>query len=150
MGGSCEIASPPPPVLNNSIHVNSSVNSSWSNIAQLDGNDISENLSSYDDNHSDGENYDVSSDDNDESDDTEYDTEDEAFSEPIPANLTLVPGQQYRPGQPVRLDVNVEKEMNSYLPLCLLFNARSIFNKSDNLSELLQQIQSTNILHFIP
>ena len=73
-------------------------------------------------------------------DSTVYDTEDEAFSEPIPANLTLVSGQQYRPGQPIELDVNLDREMSSYLPLCLLFNARSIFNKSDNLSELLQQI----------
>ena len=50
MGGSCEIASPPPIALNNSTYVNSSVNSTFSNFAQLDGNDKSDNLSSSDDN----------------------------------------------------------------------------------------------------
>ena len=93
--------------------------------------------SDHDDVHSDN---DDSGDDIDESEDTDYDTEDEAFSEPIPANLTRASGQEYRSGQPIELDVNLENDMSSYLPLCLLFNARSIFNKSDNLSDLLQQI----------
>ena len=82
-----------------------------------------------------------SSDDNDDSlDSTNYDTEDEALSEPIPANLSPVPGQDVHPGQPIMLDVNLDHGQSSNLPLCLLFNARSIFNKSDNLTEMLHQI----------
>ena len=96
-------------------------------IVQVDGNvsDVSE--SSSDDSH-------------DTSNSTLYDTEDEAFSDPIPANLAPVPGQNVPAGQPIRLDVNMNHNQSSNLPLCLLFNARSIFNKSDNLTEMLRQI----------
>ena len=91
-------------------------------IVQVDGNvsDVSE--SSSDDSH-------------DTSNSTLYDTEDEAFSDPIPANLAPVPGQNVPAGQPIRLDVNMNHNQSSNLPLCLLFNARSIFNKSDNLTD---------------
>ena len=40
----------------------------------------------------------------------------------------------------IRLDVNQTYGQSSNLPLCLLFNARSVFNKSENLTEMLQQI----------
>ena len=69
----------------------------------------------------------------------EYDTEDEAFGNPIAANLSPVSGQSI-PGQPIRLGVNSNLNQSSNLPLCLVFNARSIFNKSDNLTEILRQI----------
>ena len=81
-----------------------------------------------------------SSSDDDSLDSTVYDTEDEAFSDPIPANLCPVPGQDVQPGEPIRLDVNQNHGQSSNLPLCLLFNARSVFNKSENLTEMLQQI----------
>ena len=77
-------------------------------IAQLDGNvsdliSIDQNdatpTSDHDDIDVHSDNNDDSGDDYDESDNTDYDTEDEAFSEPIPANLTLVSGQHYRNGK---------------------------------------------------
>ena len=71
---------------------------------------------------------------------TEYSSDDEAFSDPIAANLYRVPGQDDQPGQPIRLDVNLNQDLISPLPLCLLFNARSLFNKCDNLTEMLKQI----------
>ena len=71
---------------------------------------------------------------------TDYSSDDEAFSEPVAANLYRVPGQNNRPGQPILLDVNQNKDLTSSLPLCLLFNARSVFNKCDNLTEMLKQI----------
>ena len=70
---------------------------------------------------------------------TEYSTDDEAFPEPIPVNLYRVPGQDVPPDQPIRLDVNLNQDLTTPLPLCLLFNARSVWNKSDNLIELLNQ-----------
>ena len=76
-----------------------------------------------------------------ESDDlTDYDTDDEAFPDQNPANLYQVPGQNIHPGQPITLDVSLDHDVQSYLPLCLLFNARSAYNKADNLTELLRQI----------
>ena len=67
-----------------------------------------------------------------------YDTEDEAFSEAIPANFSPIPGQNVVAGQPLIFDID-QGEPQSSLPLCLVFNARSIFNKSDNLREMLHQ-----------
>ena len=77
---------------------------------------------------------------NDDSDATEYDTEDEAFPEVVPANLSPIPDQKVEPGQPLIFDVDLKSDMSSSLPLCLLLNSRSIFNKSDNLREMLHQI----------
>ena len=101
----------------------------------MDGNtsDISENSSN--------DNNETSEHDDDESTDgSVYDTEDEAFSEPTPVNLFPVPGQNPLPGQAIRLEVNLNYSLSSNLPLCLLFNSRSIFNKSNNLKEMLNQI----------
>ena len=79
------------------------------------------------------------SDDNDESSDSEYETEDEAFSDPIPANLFPV-SEDITPGQPIKLDLNMKDNLSSNLPLCLLLNARSVYNKCKNLDEMLQQM----------
>ena len=79
-------------------------------------------------------------DNNDSIDASDYDTEDEAFPEPIPANLYPVFGQNPHPGEPLRFDVDFKSEQSSYLPLCLMLNSRSVFNKCDNLREMLQQI----------
>ena len=90
---------------------------------------------------SDISNNDSSDDSSDNSgDDTEYDTEDEAFAEPIPANLSPIPGQNVPPGQPIRFDINSNERQSSNLPLCLVFNSRSVYNKADNLKEMLHTI----------
>ena len=78
--------------------------------------------------------------DNSISSDSDYDTEDEAFPQVIPANLYPLPGQNVNQGEPVCFDVNLETDLTSSLPLCLLLNARSVFNKRDNLREMLHQI----------
>ena len=75
-----------------------------------------------------------------EDSDTEYDTDDEPFSEPIPVNLFPVSEENHPPNQPIKLEVNLKEEISTYLPLCLTFNARSVYNKSDNLAEMLKQI----------
>lgn len=99
------------------------------NLIQLDGN-VSVGTSV------DQDAFDESDDNDDKLSDSEYETEDEAFSDPIPANLFPRAEDDVTPGQPIELDPNLP----SYLPLCLLLNARSIYNKSDNLSETLQEI----------
>ena len=99
-----------------------------SNIIQLDGNisDTSDVTI-------------VSDDDQDQSNDsTDYETEDEAFSEAIPANFSPIQGQNVVLGQPLIFDIN-QSEPPSSLPLCLVLNARSVYNKSDNLREMLHQ-----------
>ena len=118
MGGSCEIASPPPPVLNNGkTYVNSSVNSSFSDIAQFDGNDNSENLSSSDDDISDGG--------------TEYDTDDEI--EPDRTPISITPAKM-----PNKRTLKVLQA--SSLPLVSVLNARSIYNKKDSFKTLLHEL----------
>ena len=77
---------------------------------------------------------------------TEFDTEDEAFPEVIPANLSPIFGQNVNPGQPLSFDVDLEADLSSSLPLCLLLNSRSVFNKSDNLREMLHQIGPPKII----
>ena len=72
-----------------------------------------------------------------DSDSEEYDTEDEAFPEVVPANL-FSNGTETNRGQ--ALDVNLDTDMTSPLPLCLLLNARSVYNKCNNLTEMLHQI----------
>ena len=74
------------------------------------------------------------------SDDTHYNSEEEAFSEPIPANLYPIQGQTISPGRPITLDVDSYHGHSNNIPLCLLFNARSIYNKRNNLNEILRQI----------
>ena len=101
-------------------------NSDLSNIRQLDGGDSIHNMSGSNDSLT----TDVSSDDDSNLSDTEYDTEDELFPEPIPANLSPTPGQVLLPGQPIKLDVKQKNHNSSYLPLCMLLNARSIYNNN--------------------
>ena len=86
-------------------------NDSTVRIAQIDGN-IS-NISS-------------------EHDVTNYETEDEAFSEPITAHFS--PSTEVTT---VPLDVNLD-ERSSSMPLCLVLNARSCFQKLYHLREMLQ------------
>ena len=74
------------------------------------------------------------------SNDTQYETDDEAFAEPRVANLSPVPGQTFTPGQPIIFDVNSYQDSSPNLPLCLLINARSCYNKGNNLTEMLQRV----------
>ena len=84
---------------------------------------------------------DISDDDpNDSLDGSEYNTDEEAFPEITPANLLSIPGQNVTPGQPLNFDVNQNADMSSSLPLCLLLNARSVYNKSDNMRDMLHQV----------
>ena len=64
-----------------------------------------------------------------------YDTDDEVDPQPIPANFYQPLDQVHIPGQPIQLDavVSDQTQQTSRLPLCLLFNARSIYNKVNNL-----------------
>jgi hypothetical protein len=110
-----------------------------SHIIQLDGNitDISESINVDSDEESD----DLSN------LDTSYDTEDEIDGEPIPANLSPIPGQNVQPNQPLVFDINLNKDaQSSFLPLCLMMNARSVYNKSSNLREMLNQIGPSVVL----
>ena len=118
MGGSCTIT----PSLSSSAlensdpNVNNSVNS---NIVQVDGNDITDNLSS-DDELSD-----------DESNVTEYDTEDEIEPQTTPISISPVTKPNKR---------KMKILQASSLPLVGLLNARSLYNKADNLKTLLNEL----------
>ena len=57
-------------------------------------------------NQLDGNITDITDDSDDSSTSTLYDSEDEAFSDPIPANLSPDPDQILSQGQPIRLHVN--------------------------------------------
>ena len=105
------------------------------NIGQLDGNQtISSNQSS--DNHSEKSSI------VEYTADTEYGTDEEIDPEPIPANFFSVPNQNIVPGQPINLDVHVSgnNQPTSMLPLCMMMNSRSLYNKCDNFRTLLQEI----------
>ena len=131
MGGGPPYPFPPSLVVENNI-------GDLSDIMQLDGGDSITEISECTSNNT--HINDVTSDDENNLSDSEYDTEDEVDPEPIPANLSPIPGQVLLPGQPIKLDVNQMNQNSSHLPLCMLLNARSIYNKSDNLTDFLQQI----------
>ena len=94
-----------------------------SDIQQQDGNDsvISESESS--------------------SDESDYDTEDEVDPTPDPVILTPVHNQMPVQGRPIQLElVSDINSQPSPLPLCMMLNARSLYNKADNFKNLLHQI----------
>ena len=71
--------------------------------------------------------------------DTIYDTDDEIDNEPVVVNLSPIPDQTFVPGQPVKMKVNMSNnQQSSYLPLCMMLNARSIYNKCDHFKDLYQ------------
>ena len=70
----------------------------------------------------------------------EYDTEDEAFPVIKPANFTPFNGRTDNQGQGLLIDVSTRSDLTSPLPLCLLFNARSVHNKRNSLRDLLHQV----------
>ena len=63
-----------------------------------------------------------------DSSDSDYDTDDEAFPEPIPANLSPIPGEDLLPGQPAKLDIQQQ----------ILFTALLITKCQINLQQIRQ------------
>ena len=97
-----------------------------SNIFQGDSNDT---ISSYD------------SDSSDNTSDTDFNTDDEIDPEPLPANLVPsdVPGK-------LTVSLTSNSHQSSYIPLGIMLNARSVYNKIDNLKEILNQISPDLLL----
>ena len=81
-----------------------------------------------------------------ETDDSQYDTDDEPEPGPRQPNLFPIPGQNVSPGVPLQFDVDLDDDIPSCLPLCLMMNARSVYNKSDNLKEMLNRISPSFVL----
>ena len=84
----------------------------------------------------------ISSDNSDEpsdaSDGSVYDTDDEIDSEPAPVVLNPIVGQTLAPRLPKRLEVNLNSndQKTPILPLCIMLNARSVYNKPDHFKDL--------------
>ena len=91
---------------------------------------------------------------NDTSDITEnntiYETDDEVDPQPNPAIFYPIPDHNTQSGKPVPFDIKLTEESQpSYLPLCLVTNCRSIYNKTRNLEEMLNTLgPSVLILSF--
>ena len=73
-------------------------------------------------------------------DDTDYNTDDEVDPCTSQANLFPLPGQNLSPDVPLQFDVDMNDDVSSSLPLGMMMNARSAYNKRDNLYEILHQI----------
>ena len=69
--------------------------------------------------------------------DTIYDTDDEIDNEPVVVNLSPIQEQTFVPGQPVKMNMS-NNQQSSYLPLCIMLNARSIYNKCEHFKDLYQ------------
>jgi hypothetical protein len=70
-----------------------------------------------------------------------FDDEDEIDGNPSPAILTHVPNQVTTPGQPMQFEVKSGKHSySSSLPLCMMLNARSLYNKADSFKTILREI----------
>ena len=121
--------SPPSPLSDelNLINFLSNESENGQSILQLDGNQ-SFISSQFSDNESNS------------SLNTTYVTDDEVDPQPIPANLIFT--ANHIPGQPAKLDVQISsnKQQSSRLPLCMMLNARSLYNKVNNFRTLLHQI----------
>ena len=109
-----------------------------SKIIQLDGNityqsDILEN------NCNETIVSDISDSESDDSDDTEYETDDEVESTVNPLILTPALNQTQLPEVPIQLEIQTSNQ-SPPLPLCMMLNARSLYNKSDCFKNLLYQI----------
>ena len=75
------------------------------------------------------------------------DTDDEVDPIVIPANLHPITGQNVAHDEPLHFDVNTpESNKSSFIPLCLMMNCRSICNKINNLSEMINPISPDLIL----
>ena len=70
---------------------------------------------------------------------TYYSTDDEQNHDLSQANLFPVSGQN----PPLKFDVKFSDNMSSCLPLCIVTNVRSCYNKCDSLNDMLNQIRPT-------
>ena len=86
----------------------------------------------------------LDSEDDPSSTETEEDSDsdsDEVDSDPSPVILEPVSFQANVPGQPAQFDVKSGKHSySSSLPLCMMLNARSVYNKVDRLKTMLREI----------
>lgn len=100
---------------------------SENNICQLDGNQSLDSSI-------------ISDNESDSSSNTIYATDDEVDPQPISANFFFPQAQI--PGQPNPPEVQISsnKQQSSRLPLCMMLNARSLYNKVNNFKSLLYQI----------
>ena len=71
---------------------------------------------------------------------SDYETDDEVDPIITPAILTPVPNQTLVQGQPIQLEVETGVEKQTLLTLCMMLNARSLYNKSEHFKNLLHQI----------
>ena len=78
--------------------------------------------------------------DGDSSETIDYDTDEEFDPIILPAILTPVPNQIPVQGQPIQLEVRPNVEKQPPLPLRMMLNAWSLYNKSENFKNLLHQI----------
>ena len=84
---------------------------------------------------------DDSSDSEDDSSESEYDTDDEVDATFEPVVLAPVPGQSLSSDIPLQLEIlPTNQRQPPPLPLCMMLNARSLYNKPDNFKNLLHQI----------
>ena len=111
MGGSIE--SPPPP------NVNISVNTTVSNIIQVDGSDTIQSVSVHEVNDSDDSNV------------TEYNTDDEIEADVTPISITPTK-------KPSKRKLKVLSA--SSLPLVAVLNARSLYNKAENFKIFMKEL----------
>ena len=83
----------------------------------------------------------------DESEISDHNTDDEVDPLIVPANLVPIPGQNVNHDDPVIFDVAPPlSNKSSFIPLCLIINCRSLANKGDNLTNILNQISPDLIL----
>ena len=113
-----------------------------SNIVQLDGN-VSDLSKIFDDKATDenpsdtDENLSDSDDENDDNSD-DYETDDEL--DPVLPAANLVPSHIQLQGEKVALEVSEQNKGQSNLPLCLILNSRSLYNKANNFKKFLYEI----------
>ena len=99
-------------------------------IDQIDGNASVGSQSESDDDK------DEQTDEDESGDESEYDTDDEVDSEPIRPVLI----QSEEQSGELEVEVNERVQPPASLPLCLCLNARSVYNKKDNLKNILNTL----------
>ena len=126
-------ASPNIPFLMNPCHKPYNSSSLKSGILQCDGADTASETSSNDDDSNDETS-------GAEENETEFESEDEVDAEPEP--VVLVPAADQVPGQPLVLEVDPtgRAALPNSLPLGMITNARSLYNKIDNYIRFLREV----------
>ena len=97
---------------------------------------MSDNPDTVHNNSNDDEDDSLKDDDSETNSDIEYDTDDEIDATVEPLILAPVPNQVLSPSKPAKMEILTQKQIQSSpLPLCMMLNARSIYNKCDNLQK---------------